>query len=79
LELVVNIRTRNKMEKEFNLSEKEDDFFNMDYDDRLYYKKDVKEFIKRVKEALKNDEAFLSIDEEIIDKLAGYKLIEGKK
>jgi len=67
------------MEKEFNLSEKEDDFFNMDYDDRLYYKKDVKEFIKRLKEALKNDEAFLSIDEEIIDKLAGDKLIEGKK
>ena len=65
------------MEKEFNLSERINDSNN--FSEGNIQTEDVKEFIKRLKEALKNDEAFLSIDEEIIDKLAGYKLIEGKK
>jgi len=42
-------------EEEFVLSDKEDNFFNMDYDDKLYYRKDVKEFIRLLKEDFENE------------------------
>ena len=50
------------VEEEFNLSDK------VDWDD-MFNKKDVKEFIKRLKKEVKDDTARV-----IIDKLAGEKL-----
>jgi len=74
-------------EKEFNLSEKEitDSKWGIA---RVYPRKDVKEFIQRLKENIKHMSVDDSMDyydncnyadfEEAINKLAGPKLIEGK-
>ena len=64
------------MTKEFNLS---DNGYNSDEDGVVYEEKYVKEFIKRLKEKLINPKEYqcgcCSDNEEIIDKLAGNKLI----
>ena len=55
-------------QKEFNLSEKE--FHSLNGDKRAYYKENVKEFIRRLKEEWPDAEAV----HKTIDKLAGPKL-----
>ncbi len=61
---------------EFNLSDKED--FNSEMGD-FYHPKDIKEFIRRLKEELTNinyivDENDRAITIQLIDKLSGAKL-----
>jgi len=54
------------MEKEFNLSEQSKRYLGI----WLYSEEDIKEFIKRLKEELA-----MGYSEEVINKLAGDKLI----
>ena len=71
---------KNKMIEEFNLSEKIREMFRLSDDNLKYLKiKDVKEFIKKLKEFIMitvplEDLSIKEICEEI-DKLAGEKLI----
>lgn len=58
-----------KKQEEFNLSEKR---FSDDFNSVAYHEEDVKEFIRLLKEKAKEYEWE---GEEIIDKLAGDKLI----
>ena len=63
-------------EKEFNLSEKSND--EIDIGRRYYWEEDIKEFIKRLKEEIKDYLVPLGNREILlkeIDKLAGEKLI----
>ena len=63
------------MKKEFNLSEKRNEFISNDK--YFYFEEDVKEFIRRLKEEIENQEYKDNITEtldeilEKIDKLAG--------
>ena len=64
-----------KMEKEFNLSEKED---NLEAGDGWYNRKDIKEFIKRIKDFVGGATSTFKILDEI-NKLAGDKLTKWKQ
>jgi len=76
------MRKKHKMSKEFNLSDKEIIASTYPNSEGKFRTSDVKKFIKRLKEEL-NDENKVEFNFksdkikafEIIDKLAGYKLI----
>ena len=74
--LLEQAREKHFEEKEFNLSEKIE---KIKWKDGVVLKlglktEDVKEFIRLLKEEICNPDAFISMDEKIIDKLAGDDL-----
>ena len=64
-----------KNKQEFNLSEKM--WISPLSEQPLYHEKDIKEFIKRLKEEIDGCE-YKDVHIAIIDKLAGDKLVEAK-
>ena len=66
------------MVEEFNLSEKEQVLVFIEDKYNYYKTKDVKEFIKRLKEEMKGLKGEVALDL-IIDKLAGPKLTESNE
>ena len=76
----MTLQPQNNPKEEFNLSEKIQPGGNYDYSCKLFWKEDVKEFIRLLKERIKK--SIISQQEtaySIIDKLAGEKLIWKKQ